>query len=207
MKQKIIYLAILAFTFATQAMAQGFTLQGRVTDQDNNPVELATVSVLKQGKVAFTSLKGEFSMHLQSADSVVVKFTMIGYKPKVRILRHPKGKQTLQVVLFTDDNTLAEVQVTGQKIQTGQTEELKAEDAKLAPSASGNGVESLIQQQAGVSTHNELSSQYNVRGGAFDENSVYINNVEVYRPLLVRSGQQEGLSMTEIGRASCRERV
>ena len=195
MKQKIIYLAILAFTFATQAMAQGFTLQGRVTDQDNNPVELATVSVLKQGKVAFTSLKGEFSMHLQSADSVVVKFTMIGYKPKVRILRHPKGKQTLQVVLFTDDNTLAEVQVTGQKIQTGQTEELKAEDAQLAPSASGNGVEGLIQQQAGVSTHNELSSQYNVRGGAFDENSVYINNVEVYRPLLVRSGQQEGLSV------------
>ena len=195
MKQKIIYLAILAFTFATQAMAQGFTLQGRVTDQDNNPVELATVSVLKQGKVAFTSLKGEFSMHLQSADSVVVKFTMIGYKPKVRILRHPKGKQTLQVVLFTDDNTLAEVQVTGQKIQTGQTEELKAEDAKLAPSASGNSVEGLIQQQAGVSTHNELSSQYNVRGGAFDENSVYINNVEVYRPLLVRSGQQEGLSV------------
>ncbi len=64
-------------------------------------------------------------MHLQSADSVAVKFTMIGYKPKVRILRHPKGKQTLQVVLFTDDNTLAEVQVTGQKIQTGQTEELK----------------------------------------------------------------------------------
>ena len=195
MKQKIIYLAILAFTFATQAMAQGFTLQGRVTDQDNNPVELATVSVLKQGKVAFTSLKGEFNMHLQSADSVVVKFTMIGYKPKVRILRHPKGKQTLQVVLFTDDNTLAEVQVTGQKIQTGQTEELKAEDAKLAPSASGNGVEGLIQQQAGVSTHNELSSQYNVRGGAFDENSVYINKVEVYRPLLVRSGQQEGLSV------------
>lgn len=195
MKQKIIYLAILAFTFATQAMAQGFTLQGRVTDQDNNPVELATVSVLKQGKVAFTSLKGDFNMHLQSADSVVVKFTMIGYKPKVRILRHPKGKQTLQVVLFTDDNTLAEVQVTGQKIQTGQTEELKAEDAKLAPSASGNGVEGLIQQQAGVSTHNELSSQYNVRGGAFDENSVYINNVEVYRPLLVRSGQQEGLSV------------
>ena len=195
MKQKIIYLAILAFTFATQAMAQGFTLQGRVTDQDNNPVELATVSVLNQGKVAFTSLKGEFNMHLHSADSVVVKFTMIGYKPKVRILRHPKGKQTLQVVLFTDDNTLAEVQVTGQKIQTGQTEELKAEDAKLAPSASGNGVEGLIQQQAGVSTHNELSSQYNVRGGAFDENSVYINNVEVYRPLLVRSGQQEGLSV------------
>ena len=194
MKKKL-FITIICLFATLNMMAQAFTLQGRVTDEDSNPVELATVSVLKQGKVAFTSLKGEFSMQLQSADSVVVKFTMIGYKPKTRVLRHPKGKQTLQVVLFTDDNTLAEVQVRGEKIQTGQTQDLKTEDAKLAPSASGNGVEGLIQQQAGVSTHNELSSQYNVRGGAFDENSVYINNVEVYRPFLVRSGQQEGLSI------------
>ena len=194
MKKKLFSFIICLFA-TIQMMAQGFTLQGRVTDQDNNPIELATVSVVKQGKVAFTSLKGEFSLHLQSADSVAVKFTMIGYKPKVRVLRRPRGKQTLQVVLYTDDNILSEVQVTGQKIQTGQTEELKTEDAKLAPSASGNAVEGLIQQQAGVSTHNELSSQYNVRGGAFDENSVYINNVEIYRPFLVRSGQQEGLSI------------
>ena len=194
MKKKLFSFIICLFA-TVQMMAQGFTLQGRVTDQDNNPIELATVSVVKQGKVAFTSLKGEFSLHLQSADSVAVKFTMIGYKPKVRVLRRPRGKQTLQVVLYTDDNILSEVQVTGQKIQTGQTEELKTEDTKLAPSASGNAVEGLIQQQAGVSTHNELSSQYNVRGGAFDENSVYINNVEIYRPFLVRSGQQEGLSI------------
>ena len=194
MKKKLFSFIICLFA-TIQMMAQGFTLQGRVTDQDNNPIELATVSVVKQGKVAFTSLKGEFSLHLQSADSVAVKFTMIGYKPKIRVLRRPRGKQTLQVVLYTDDNILSEVQVTGQKIQTGQTEELKTEDAKLAPSASGNAVEGLIQQQAGVSTHNELSSQYNVRGGAFDENSVYINNVEIYRPFLVRSGQQEGLSI------------
>lgn len=194
MKKKLFSFIICLFA-TIQMMAQGFTLQGRVTDQDNNPIELATVSVVKQGKFAFTSLKGEFSLHLQSADSVAVKFTMIGYKPKVRVLRRPRGKQTLQVVLYTDDNILSEVQVTGQKIQTGQTEELKTEDTKLAPSASGNAVEGLIQQQAGVSTHNELSSQYNVRGGAFDENSVYINNVEIYRPFLVRSGQQEGLSI------------
>ena len=63
------------------------------------------------------------------------------------------------------------------------------------PSTTGNAVEELIQQQAGVSSHNELSSQYNVRGGSFDENSVYINQVEVYRPLLISSGQQEGLSV------------
>ena len=194
MKRKILFIAILT-AITLQAMAQSFTLQGRVTDQESNPVELVTVSVAKQGKVAFTSLKGEFSMQLMSADSVVVKFSMIGYKTKTRVLRHPRGKQTLQVVLYADDNMIDEVQVVGEKIQTGQTQELKTKDAKLAPSANGNAVESLIQQQAGVSTHSELSSQYNVRGGAFDENSVYINNVEVFRPFLVRSGQQEGLSV------------
>ena len=90
---------------------------------------------------------------------------------------------------------LGDVNVTGEKIQSDQTQEIKIKDIKMAPSANGNGVEGIIQQQAGVSTHSELSSQYNVRGGAFDENSVYINNVEVYRPFLVRSGQQEGLSV------------
>lgn len=194
MKQKF-FILIICLIVTLKMMAQEFTLQGRVTDDDNNPVELATVSVASQGKVAFTSLKGEFSMHLHSADSVAVKFSMIGYKTKVRILRKPRGKQTLQVVLHTDATMLGDVNVTGEKIQSDQTQEIKIKDIKMAPSANGNGVEGIIQQQAGVSTHSELSSQYNVRGGAFDENSVYINNVEVYRPFLVRSGQQEGLSV------------
>lgn len=194
MKQKF-FIIMICLIATLKMMAQEFTLQGRVTDDDNNPVELATVSVVSQGKVAFTSLKGEFSMHLHSADSVAVKFSMIGYKTKVRILRKPRGKQTLQVVLHTDATMLGDVNVTGEKIQSDQTQEIKIKDIKMAPSANGNGVEGIIQQQAGVSTHSELSSQYNVRGGAFDENSVYINNVEVYRPFLVRSGQQEGLSV------------
>ena len=194
MKQKLLILTI-CLVATLKMMAQEFTLQGRVTDDDNNPVELATVSVASQGKVAFTSLKGNFTMSLHSADSVVVKFSMIGYKTKTRVLRRPRGKQTLQVVLHTDDNVLADVTVTGEKIQSDQTQNINIKDIKMAPSTNGNGVEGLIQQQAGVSTHSELSSQYNVRGGAFDENSVYINNVEVYRPFLVRSGQQEGLSV------------
>ena len=194
MKQKLFIMTICLIA-TLKMMAQEFTLQGRVTDDDNNPVELATVSVASQGKVAFTSLRGEFNMHLHSADSVAVKFSMIGYKTKVRVLRKPRGKQTLQVVLHTDATMLGDVNVTGEKIQSDQTQDIKVKDIRMAPSANGNGVEGIIQQQAGVSTHSELSSQYNVRGGAFDENSVYINNVEIYRPFLVRSGQQEGLSV------------
>ena len=194
MKQRILILSLfIAASLST--LAQTFTLKGRVIDENNNPVELASVSCLSQGKATVTSLKGEYKMILRSADSVVVKFSMLGYRTKTRILRHPKGPQTLQVVLLSDSKTLGEVNVMGQKIQSGQTQELSTRQLKQMPSATGNAVEELIQSQAGVSTHSELSSQYNVRGGSFDENSVYINNIEVFRPFLIRSGQQEGLSV------------
>lgn len=195
MRIKTIIFQIICLLVTVTASAQTFTLQGRVTDENNDPIEFASVSCLKQGKMTMTSLKGEYSMQLHSADSVVIKFSMIGYKAKTRILRRPRGKQTLQIVLHSDENQLGEVTVTGKKIETGQMEEISKDHLKSLPSASGNAVEELIQSQAGVSTHSELSSQYNVRGGSFDENSVYIDNVEIYRPFLVRSGQQEGISV------------
>ena len=195
MKIKVLILQIFMLCMAMYAQAQSFTLQGRIVDESGSPVEFASVSCLKQGKMTMTSLKGEYSLQLHSADSVEVRFSMVGYKTKIRVLRRPRGKQTLQVVLYSNDNELGEVTVTGTRIQSGQTQELKKEHLKNLPSVSGNAVEELIQSQAGVSTHSELSSQYNLRGGSFDENSVYINNVEVYRPFLVRSGQQEGISV------------
>lgn len=195
MKIKVLILQIFMLCMAMYAQAQSFMLQGRIVDESGSPVEFASVSCLKQGKMTMTSLKGEYSLQLHSADSVEVRFSMVGYKTKIRVLRRPRGKQTLQVVLYSNDNELGEVTVTGTRIQSGQTQELKKEHLKNLPSVSGNAVEELIQSQAGVSTHSELSSQYNVRGGSFDENSVYINNVEVYRPFLVRSGQQEGISV------------
>ncbi len=193
--KRLFSLYILCFGVFIGAFAQSFTLTGRVTDDDGNAVEMASVACVAQGRATVTSLRGDFSLELMSADSVVVRFSMIGYKTKERVLRKPKGKQTLQIVLYEQDTELSEVNVTGQKIQSGQTQELKTDQLKSMPSTTGNAVEELIQTQAGVSTHSELSSQYNVRGGAFDENSVYINNVEVFRPFLVRNGQQEGLSV------------
>ena len=183
------------FLMVTQvAIGQSFTLQGKVSDKDGNPIELASVMVVSQGKLAMTNLKGEFHMLLHSEDSVKIRFSMIGYKSKERVLRRPQGKQTMLVQLL-DDNEMQEVIVEGKTKQHGTTEELDVDKVKQGPSASGNAVEEMVQTQAGVSTHSELSSQYNVRGGTFDENSVYINNIEVYRPFLVRSGQQEGLSI------------
>ena len=189
-----IILALILFLPLCSLQAQEFTLTGRVVDSHDSPIELASVSCLSQGKATMTDLKGHFSISLRSADSVAVKFSMIGYKSKTRILRRPRGKQTFRITLLPMD-ALSEVVVTEKRRQTTATEQLDIKNLKDNPSASGNAVEELIQQQAGVSSHNELSSQYNVRGGSFDENSVYINNVEIYRPLLIRSGQQEGLSI------------
>lgn len=188
----ILLMAMLLTSFV--ALADDFTLKGKVIDEENNALELVTVSCMEQGKVTMTNLEGEFSMTLRSADSVEVRFSMIGYAARKRVFRRPKGRQTVQIVMHPME-ALKEVTITERRRQTTSTEQLDINDAKNGPSTTGNAVEELIQQQAGVSTHNEMSSQYNVRGGSFDENAVYINNVEVYRPLLVRSGQQEGLSI------------
>ena len=168
---RILYTLLIFLAGATTLAAQTFTLRGKVTDENNNPLELATVAVVSQGRVTFTNLKGEYNFQLLSADSVAVRFSMVGYQTKTRVLRKPKGTQTL-IIQLTSDNELDEVVIMQRRRQTGQSEELDTKDMKAMPSASGNAVEELIQGQAGVSTHNELSSQYNVRGGSFDENSV-----------------------------------
>lgn len=169
---------------------------GMVKDDTGQPIELATVRVTGQNALTMTNLKGEYSLWCQSTDSVRVVYSMIGYETRRRLLRSPADSVRLDVVLpLYDRSTLGTAVVTGQGVQTGTVQRITKPDTKLAPSTTGNGVEEIIATQAGVSTHNELSSQYNVRGGSFDENCVYLNGIEVYRPMLVRSGQQEGLSV------------
>ena len=190
------YFALLLFLLThLSAAGQTFTLKGLVTDDEGRPLEFASVGCAAQGRAVMTNLKGEYQLTLQSADSVVVRFSMIGYKTRTKTLYRPQGTQTLRILLRSQDD-LGAVVVSERRRQTDQMERIDVSGLRTSvASVTGNAVEELIQQQAGVSTHNELSSQYNVRGGSFDENSVYINNVEVYRPLLIRSGQQEGLSV------------
>lgn len=169
---------------------------GQVKDDTGAPIELATVRVSSQNVMTLTNLRGEYSLWVETADSVRVIYSMIGYETRRRLLRQPVDSVRLDVVLpLYEKGTLGTAVVTGQGVQTGTTQRITKPDTHFQPSTTGNGIEEIIATQAGVSTHNELSSQYNVRGGSFDENCVYLNGVEVYRPLLVRSGQQEGLSV------------
>ncbi len=190
------YLLLAMFLAASMpAMSQRVTIRGKVTDDKQQPIEIANIKVEGQAAGTITDLQGRYIFTCESSDSLVVAYSMIGYQTRKKTFRNPVDTITVDVVLPAMDYTLEGVEVVDKQRQMGGTQQIKAPDQmRLLPDASGNGVESIISTQAGVSSHNELSSQYNVRGGNFDENSVYVNGVEIYRPLLVRAGQQEGLS-------------
>ncbi len=175
--------------------AQTVYVRGKVIDIQGDAIGLVSVRVKGQSAMALTNIKGEYGLECQSTDSVLLSYSLIGYDTQRRLLLNPADTLTINITLHEKSLELTEALVAGQRIQTGQTQTIRKEDTKLAPSATGNAVEELIAKQAGVSTHNELSSQYNVRGGSFDENSVYLNGIEIFRPMLVNSGQQEGLSV------------
>lgn len=191
----IITSVILSLLFALDLQAQSVVIKGKVTDDKKSPIELAQVKVKGTAFGTTCNLKGEYRFTCESTDSVVVVFSMLGYETRKRVLKNPTDSVTLNVTLPNMGYQLGEVTVNEIRRQTTNMTDVNMKDMKHMGNASGGGVEKLITSQAGVSTHNELSSQYNVRGGSFDENSVYINGIEVYRPLLIRSGQQEGLSI------------
>ena len=170
-------------------------LRGRVTDDDGKALPFVNVRLSDQAIGTMTNLAGEYSLDFRSADSVVVKYSLLGFDTKEKLLLRPQGKLVWNVQLRQTGTQMGEVVVSEVRRQMGQTQELSTKELRQMPSTSGNAVEELVATQAGVSTHNEMSSQYNVRGGSFDENCVYVNGVEVYRPLLISSGQQEGLSV------------
>ena len=188
-------LLILAVCMALPLQARRVFVYGRVYDESGQPVELATVNEELTLHSAMTNLKGEYSFTINSrSDTLNLIFRMIGHETRRRTLINPADTVQLDIMLPTSNYTLENVDVTATRRRNDGMQDINAEGLRFTADANGGSVESIIATQAGVSTHNELSSQYNVRGGNFDENSVYVNGTEILRPLLVRAGQQEGLS-------------
>ena len=171
------------------------TIKGQVIDDNKEPVPFAQVQVEGTASGTTCDLNGKYRFSSQSTDSMVVVFRMIGYETRKRVLHNPVDTVVLNVMIPNVGFNLDAVQIKEIRRQTNTMNDVSLKDVRHLGNASGGGVEQIIATQAGVSTHNELSSQYNVRGGSFDENSVYLNGIEVYRPLLIRAGQQEGLSI------------
>ncbi|MCQ2348758.1 MAG: TonB-dependent receptor [Paludibacteraceae bacterium] len=167
---------------------------GYVLDEQNVGIELANVYVEGTTNGTATNKNGYYSLQIDMSDTVYLSFSMIGYTTIRQQLMTTQDVLNINVVLPPDVELLQEVEVRGIQKQTDMMDHTSAEIVRLMPDATGGSIESLLITFAGVSQNNELSTQYNVRGGTFDENSVYVNGMEVHRPLLIRSGQQEGLS-------------
>ncbi|MDE6588611.1 MAG: TonB-dependent receptor [Paramuribaculum sp.] len=195
---RLLLTALLFCVTATVAMsaATPVTLSGVVSDPARQPIEFATVRVAGTAIGTNTDEKGAWRLTLAEADTVDVIFSCIGYSEVKRRLINPEGEVRLNVMLQPVAQEIGEVEISEIRKQTGSMQRIDAAEYRLrAADPSGGSIESLLATMGGVNASSELSSQYSVRGGSYDENSVYINGVELYRPLLVTSGQQEGLSV------------
>lgn len=194
-KLLLLIISIICISASLPAWAENVVISGKVTDREGKPVEFATVKVSGTAIGGFTELNGTYKLTVAQADTIPMQFSCIGYRDVRKNLINPQGEVTLNVTLQPDDIMLQEVEITAYRSSTGGMQQFDRDALKLSPDVSGGSVESLLTTMAGVNSSNEMSSQYSVRGGSFDENSVYINGTEIYRPQLIRSGQQEGLSI------------
>lgn len=195
MKRYIIFIIILLLSVFTIAAKGPVKISGIVTDNENEGLEFVTVKIQGTAIGTVTGAGGKYSVTAPEADTIRVVFSCIGFEESRRRLIDASGEVTVNVKMTPASYALGAVEVTDYQKQTSGMQKIDNGNYRLAPDVSGGSVEALLTTMAGVSSGNEMSSQYSVRGGSYDENSVYINGIEVYRPQLISSGQQEGLSI------------
>ena len=176
-----------------QMLAQTATLRGILLDELNTPIENANISANNVGTTSNSN--GFYSLKIPANKEVSVVFSHVSHK-SVRVVFKLKNGQEFEFnpILKIEVEQIETVVITGTK--RSDFEGVTTISPQIIRTIKGAqpGVENLLKTLAGVNISNELSTQYSVRGGNFDENLVYVNGIEVYRPFLVRSGQQEGLS-------------
>lgn len=203
-------LFIIVFLLANILDAYGARVRfyGYVLDEQNRGIEACNVfwkeSVNANAIGTSTNKNGYYELivenrkskgeSLEGVDSLTIVYSMLGYETVEMRLLPTRDVLNINIELRESGEQLAEVEVKGIQKQQDMMERVDASTRRVIPDLSGGGIESLLITFSGVSQTNEMSSQYNVRGGSFDENAVYVNGIEIHRPLLVRAGQQEGLS-------------
>ena len=181
----------------TLVKAQSVILQGKVTDEVGSPMDMVHIRLSKGSIGTLSNFKGEYELRVGKSDTLRVIFTSLGYKRVERVVStnvEGNGRVSLNVQMQPNTAVIQDVEVVARQRNNDGVEKIEAKNIRHTPTASGNAVEDMIGTMAGVTMNNEMSSQYSVRGGSFDENLIYVNGIEVYRPQLIRSGQQEGLS-------------
>lgn len=195
MRSKLVIILLLFLSLPSMAQhLPTATVYGKVIDDMGHPIEMANVVVPELLIGQTTSSKGYYELKLMSDTTLVIHFSYIGYEPRQASVRlKPGEKRKIDMVLKSTATMLPDAVISDRATDASSLTRLNAKQATMLPSM-GGGVETLIKTLPGVVSNNELSSQYRVRGGNFDENLIYVNGIEIYRPFLVGSGQQEGLS-------------
>ena len=189
MKKILLLLLFLPFALLAQKTT---ILKGTVKNKDKNSIANVSVTFGKSGTV--TDKEGNYILRIPYQKEITVKFSHISYRNYVRTIT-AKSRNAIRFspTLILKTEKLAEVIVKDRRKEAQGITSIDVAKAKAILGANA-GIENILMALPGVNNNNELSTQYNVRGGNFDENLVYVNGIEVYRPFLVRSGQQEGLS-------------
>ena len=179
--------------FLYQVSAQTATVQGIILDDAKTPILGVNISSSNNGTE--TDINGTYSLKIPSNQDVEITYSHVGFKNiKITVNLTSGDIYEFNPLFKTDIEQISEVIIkTGQRQRVEGIVTLAPETIRKIPGANA-GVETLLKLLPGVSNNNELSTQYAVRGGNYDENLVYVNEIEVYRPFLIRSGQQEGLS-------------
>ena len=195
MKYKWLIIILLFLpTFVFGQKIEG-VLYGKISDENGKVIEFVNVAVQNTPYGIVSDARGNYNLTLPADTLINVVFSFVGYEEiKIEIKLQPGERRKKDVTMKVTSTMLTEVTVHDQSVKTSTITRLDAKETVLLPTAGAGGVEDMVKTLAGVSSTNELSSQYNVRGGNFDENLIYVNGIEIYKPFLVGSGQQEGLS-------------
>jgi hypothetical protein len=194
-KSKISGLILLLILIYTDKTLSQTIIKGLVKDSAGHPLELVNVTLLNTSIGTSTDINGSYSLKISSKENDhTVIFSLLGFKTQQSVIKSDDKEITFNTILYEDPKGLGEIKVSATRNENANNfVSIPVKDIHLLPSPSGS-FESILKTMPGVSSNNELSSQYSVRGGNYDENLVYVNDIEIFRPFLIRSGQQEGLS-------------
>jgi hypothetical protein len=192
--EKILLAICFFFTLGTANSQQQGVIFGRVTDSGKHPLELVNVALQGTGTGTTSRVDGQYVLTIPANEKLIVVFSSIGFRTSFHSLTvNPGQRLELNMVMEEGITRIDDVSVVTRRETEGSLIRLDPKMVNIIPGSTG-GMEAILKTLPGVSSNNELSSQYSVRGGNFDENLVYVNDIEIYRPFLIRSGQQEGLS-------------
>lgn len=194
MQKLWIIIVFLLFKFHLFSQAE-WNISGTIKDTAGHAIDMVIIKVIDSQLVSTSDRNGNFKLSFSESKDYIVSFSKMNYATKELLINNRISGKNIDIILDSKDIQIDEILISDQKMQENNLLKIETRLLNNIPSVSGDQIQTLVKTMPGVASGNELSSNYSVRGGNFDENLVYINGIEIFRPALLQSGQQEGLNM------------